>query len=177
MSVVSVSILSPDEVSAVHHDLSEILWACVTDGASVGFVLPFDHTAAAAFWNTRVFPSVRTGGTVMFVARIDAKVVGTVQLGLDLLPNQPHRADVAKMLVHPTCQRQGIGRALMQRQEDHARQLGKTLLVLDTRSGDAAQVLYQSLGFLVAGEIPGYCRNPSRDEYEPTTYLYKALGA
>ena len=91
------------------------------------------------------------------------------------MPNQPHRADVAKLLVHPDARRQGLARALMLALEDRARALSRSLLVLDTRTGDPSQALYQSLGYRVAGEIPGYCRHPAEPVFEPTTYLYKPL--
>ena len=156
-------------------DLTGLLHACVHDGASVGFILPFDQSTAARFWSDKVLPAVQCGNSVLFVARIDGHIVGTVQLGLGLPSNQPHRADVLKLLVHPDQRRQGIARALMQTLISHAIQMGKTLLVLDTRSRDPSQRLYEGMGFLVAGEIPGFCRNPLRDEIEATTYLYKPL--
>lgn len=167
--------LAPCDFPATLPDLTQILHACVQDGASVGFILPFEPAAARAFWQDRVWPAVEIGNSEVFVARRGGTCVGTVQLGLGLLPNQPHRADVAKMLVHPNARLQGLARALMQALETRARDLGKTLLVLDTRSGDAALSLYLDLGFDIAGEIPGYCRNPFRDTYEATTYMYKAL--
>lgn len=167
--------LDAPDLDAAADDLAGILCACVHTGASVGFIQPFGLTEARAFWTSRVFPAVRAGGTTLFVARQAGRITGTVQLGHDLMPNQPHRADVAKMLVHPSARRAGIARALLERLETHARALGKTLLVLDTRSHSPAQVLYESTGFQVAGEIPGYCRHPDQDVFEPTTYLYKTL--
>lgn len=167
--------LTTADLPRAKDDLAEILHACVHAGASVGFILPFAPDDAAAYWTGKVFPAVRSGGAVLFAARRDGRIAGTVQLGIDLMPNQPHRADVAKLLVHPDHRRLGIARALMQALERDARARGKTLLVLDTRSGDPSQRLYESLGFQVAGEIPDYCRNPFRAEYEATTYLYKAL--
>lgn len=167
--------LDPGDFDAALGDLADILCACVHAGASVGFIQPFDTVQARAFWTRRVYPAVRSGGTTVFVARQDNRITGTVQLGHDLMPNQPHRADVAKMLVHPSARRNGIARALLQTLESHAMSLGKSLLVLDTRSHSAAQGLYQSAGFQIAGEIPGYCRHPDRDVFEPTTYLYKSL--
>lgn len=145
------------------------------DGASVGFILPFTTTEARAFWQDRVFGAVRAGGTALYGAVSGGRLLGTVQLGLALPPNQPHRADVAKLLVHPDGRRQGLARALMQRLETDARAMGKRLLVLDTRSGDPASQLYLSLDFRLAGEIPGYCRNPATEVFEATTYMYKPL--
>ncbi|WP_171177679.1 GNAT family N-acetyltransferase [Ruegeria sp. HKCCD8929] len=155
-------------------DLTGLLRDCVQAGASVGFVLPFPVSEARAYWADQVFPSVGRG-VELFAACYGGRVVGTVHLAMAAMPNQPHRADVAKLLVHPDARRQGLGRALMQALEARARELGKTLLVLDTRSGDPSQALYQGLGFQVAGEIPNYCRNTFEELYEPTTYLYKVL--
>ena len=173
----SVTILQATEadLAPALGDLTDILHACVHAGASVGFILPFDRDEARAFWETRVFPAVRSGGTRLFLAQKGGRIVGTVQLGLALPPNQPLRADVSKMLVHPDARRRGIARGLLRALNAQARGLGKTLLVLDTRSGDHALPLYESEGFRVAGEIPGYCRNPFTDTYEATTYMYKPL--
>jgi ribosomal protein S18 acetylase RimI-like enzyme len=156
--------------------LSDILVTTVEAGASVGFILPFTADDAAAFWNNRVFPAVQRGDVRLFGAFVqDDVLVGTVQLSLAMPANQPHRADVAKLLVHPRARRAGLGRSLMLTLEAEARQLGKTLLVLDTRSGDPSQRLYESLGYRVAGSVPGFCRHPSAEIYEATTYLYNAL--
>jgi ribosomal protein S18 acetylase RimI-like enzyme len=161
----------PGELAA----LAEILQACVQDGASVGFVLPFTMAEARTFWVDRVFPGVQAGASDLFVARLGDVVIGTVQLVKAAMPNQPHRADVAKLLVHPDHRRHGAGRLLMAALEERARALDLGLLVLDTRSGDPSQSLYETLGYQVAGEIPGYCLNPYDQRPEPTSYLYKAL--
>ncbi|WP_164660881.1 GNAT family N-acetyltransferase [Tropicibacter sp. Alg240-R139] len=169
-----------EEVSAttlplVLKDLTDTLHACVHDGASVGFVLPFSTQDAANFWETLIFPMVSAEAATLFVARHKGHVVGTVQLIPAPMPNQPHRADVSKLLVHPEFRRLGLGRMLMTALEDKTRALGLSLLVLDTRSGDPSQRLYQSLGFDKAGEIPEFCRNPFDVRLEPTTYMYKHL--
>lgn len=156
--------------------LSEVLLQTVTAGASVGFILPFTLQDAMAFWRDRVFPAVQRGDTLLFAAFMEGRLQGTVQLVVALPPNQPHRCDVAKLLVHPAARRAGLGRALMLALEAEAQRLGKTLLVLDTRSGDPSQKLYESLGYMVAGTVPGFCRHPAAEVYESTTYLYKALG-
>ncbi|WP_170519067.1 GNAT family N-acetyltransferase [Ruegeria atlantica] len=156
-------------------DLTDILHACVQDGASIGFILPFSPDQARAYWQDRVRPNVQTGTLDLFVFRENERILGTVQLIPATMPNQPHRADVAKLLVHPSVRRRGLGRVLMAALQDRAIQLGRTLLVLDTRSTDPSRILYQSLGFQIAGEIPDYCRNPLEDRLEPTTYMYKNL--
>lgn len=156
-------------------DLADLLHACVHAEASVGFILPFAMADSRAFWLDSVRPSLRAGRRVLLAAWLDGRLVGTVQLGLEMPPNQPHRADVAKLLVHPEARRRGIARQLMRALEDRARQAGRTLLVLDTRTDDRAEPLYRSLGYQVAGTIPGYARNVHGDAFHATTYMYKAL--
>jgi ribosomal protein S18 acetylase RimI-like enzyme len=156
-------------------DLADILHACVQNGASIGFVLPFTPDQARAYWQDRVQPDLQAGALDLFVAYENGRVLGTVQLIPAAMPNQPHRADVAKLLVHPKARRRGLARALMAALQDRATQLGRTLLVLDTRSTDPSRILYQSMGFQIAGEIPNYCRNPFEDRLEPTTYMFKDL--
>ncbi|WP_171127147.1 MULTISPECIES: GNAT family N-acetyltransferase [unclassified Ruegeria] len=170
-----ISRLVERELDEALDDLSDILHACVQDGASVGFVLPFSPDEARDYWRTHVWPSAQSGALDVFAARDAGRVVGTVQLIPATMPNQPHRADVAKLLVHPKARRKGLGRALMAALEERARRLGRTMLVLDTRSTDPSLILYQSLGFQIAGEIPDYCRNPFENRLEPTTYMFKDL--
>lgn len=155
--------------------LAEILHACVLDGASVGFILPFEMSAARAFWTRTVSPGLAAGTRRLFLAHLGGEVVGTVQLNLDTMPNQAHRADVSKLLVHPKARRQGLARALMEALEAQARAEGRTLLTLDTRSGDAAEPLYLSLGYELAGRYPGYARAPRMDVLEATSLMFKAL--
>ncbi|WP_120631769.1 GNAT family N-acetyltransferase [Ruegeria sp. EL01] len=156
-------------------DLTDILHACVHTGASIGFILPFLPDDARAYWTTRVQPDLSSGGLDLFVAYGEGRVLGTVQLIPAAMPNQPHRADVAKLLVHPDARRRGLGRTLMHALENRASELGRNVLVLDTRSSDPSRLLYQSLGFQIAGEVPKYCRNPFEDRLEPTTFMYKDL--
>lgn len=156
-------------------DLTDILHACVQDGASIGFIHPFTPDQARDYWQNRVRPDLQSGALDLFIARQEERILGTVQLIPAAMPNQPHRADVAKLLVHPDARRQGLGRALMAALQDRAAALGRSLLVLDTRSSDPSRILYQSLGFQIGGEIPDYCRNPFEDRLEPTTYMYKTL--
>lgn len=155
--------------------LAELLYLCVRDGASVGFVAPFTPADSRAFWLDAVRPGVRAGRRLLLLAWHGHRLVGTVQLSLELPPNQHHRGDVAKLLVHPDCRRRGIARRLMQAVDAAAREAGRRLLVLDTRTGDAAEPLYLGLGYRVAGSVPDYAENPHRDGYHATTYLYKTL--
>lgn len=154
--------------------LADILHACVLDGASIGFVLPFAPAEAARFWR-KVQAEVADGGTRMFVARQPGRLVGCVLLQLAAKPNQRHRADVAKLLVHPSARRQGLGRALMQAAEACARRERRTLLNLDTRTGDASEALYRSLGFELMGIAPGYARHPVADALEDCSFMFKRL--
>ncbi len=158
-------------------DLSATLEACVRDGASVGFVQPFGVAEASAFWTEAVFPGVEAGARLLWGALAGGRVVGTVQLVIDMMPNQAHRAEISKMLVHPDFRRRGLARALMSAAETRARTLNRTLLTLDTRSGDDAQHLYVALGFRVAGEVPGFAIAPDGAGFDPTTYMYKLLVA
>ena len=155
--------------------LAEVLHAAVHGGASVSFVLPLSLEAAREFWLAKVLPGVAAGTRRLFVARVDGRIVGTVQLDLGMPPNQQHRAEVAKLLVHPEARRQGIARELMMVLEETARAAGRTLVTLDTRTGDAAERLYLSLGYVVAGVIPRFARAPASGELEATTLLYKDL--
>jgi ribosomal protein S18 acetylase RimI-like enzyme len=176
-SQIGISSLSADEAAAHVRELGALLHACVHAGASIGFVLPFSSGEAEKFWTGKVVPRLRSGGLLQLVARKDGAIVGAVQLDYDTPPNQPHRAEVRKLLVHPDHRRQGIARALMAALERRADQLGRSLLTLDTRTGDGAEPFYASLGYRTAGVIPGYCRDPFRDALDPTTVMYKILGS
>jgi ribosomal protein S18 acetylase RimI-like enzyme len=170
--------ISPLSVTDAAHDvaaLSTLLHACVHDGASIGFVLPFPIAESEAYWRSKVLPRVADGHVVLLIARVDGRIVGSVQLDRDTPPNQPHRAEVRKLLVHPDCRRQGIAKALMAAIERRAAEVGRTLLTLDTRTGDHAEPLYAALGYRTAGIIPGYCRDPFEAKLDPTTVMYKAL--
>ncbi|MFD1378596.1 GNAT family N-acetyltransferase [Fodinicurvata halophila] len=102
-------------------------------------------------------------------------IVGTVQLNCDMPPNQAHRAEITKLLVHPAHRRRGLARKLMLEMEAHARKLGRHLITLDTTTGSAAESLYLSLGYVRLGAIPGYARDPHEDRLDPATILYKQL--
>lgn len=154
--------------------LGELLHDCVHAGAAVSFVLPFSHDDAAAFWRDKVWPSIDAGTCRVLVARRAGRIVGTVQFDLATPPNQPHRAEVKKLLVHSAERRSGIARALMLTLEEQAREAGRTLLTLDTASASAEQ-LYLSLGYVRVGVIPRFSRKPESRELEGTTVMYKEL--
>lgn len=155
--------------------LGEVLRAIVYDGAGVSFVVPFSIDDARAFWLDKVLPAVRNRTRRVVVARWGERIVGTVQLDLAVPPNQLHRAEVAKLLVHPAARRRGVARALMLALEAIAHAEGKTLLTLDTWTGSNAELLYHSLGYIQAGIIPRYARGSRTPELEPTTIMYKEL--
>ena len=156
-------------------ELAHILRAIVYHGAGVSFVVPFSMEDSRAFWTDKVLPGVLTGTRCVLVARIANRIVGTVQMDTATPPNQPHRADVTKMLVRPDSQRRGIARALMVRLEEVALARGRTLLTLDTWTGSHAETLYRSLGYVEVGVIPRYARGSTTPALEPATFMYKEL--
>jgi GNAT superfamily N-acetyltransferase len=154
--------------------LIELLRDAVDSGASVGFLAPLPTEVAHEYWH-----GVRDeldSGRVLFCAYRDGTLVGTVQLAPAGKPNARHRAEVQKLLVLQACRGQGIGKNLMRTAEAKALQLGRSLLVLDTRQGDPAETLYTRLGYVKAGVIPDYARAPSGDGLDPTVIFYKRIG-
>ena len=154
-------------------DLGMILADAVAGGASVGFLLPFSPDDAAAWWRS-LEHDVARGTVLVIVARLDGRVVGTAQLRLAQLPNASHRAEIAKVLVHRSARRQGIGSALMNEIERIAMAEGRTLLVLDTIAESEAEPLYVKLGWTRAAEIPRYAGMPN-GELRPTVIFYRDL--
>jgi GNAT superfamily N-acetyltransferase len=152
--------------------LAEVLIDCVDGGASVSFIHPLSLHKAQDFWR-RVADGVNQGQRALLVARDETGIVGTVHLILDQPENQPHRADLSKMLVHRRARRQGLGAALLKAAENLGRECGKSLLVLDTASGDAER-LYAASGWQRCGVIPGYALLP-RGGLCDTTYFYRRL--
>jgi len=154
-------------------ELADVLLDCVAGGASVSFMSSLTKPDAEAFFLS-VFEKVEAGGCVLLAAFLNSQLVGTVQIVTAMPPNQPHRADVAKLLVHRSARRQGVGRQLMNQVEDIARQAGKTLLVLDTETGGHAEKLYTALGWNRMGVIPRYSLYPD-GRWCDTTYFWKEL--
>jgi GNAT superfamily N-acetyltransferase len=153
--------------------LAELLRTCVDAGASVSFLPPLPIEHARAFWRRSAAETAR-GARIMLAAWTGAELVGVVTLDLGMPPNQPHRAEVQKLLVHPAARGCGIGRALMHRVEREAWASGRTLLTLDTRAGDAAEALYRKTGWTEAGRIPGFALSADRALCE-TVLFYKRL--
>lgn len=174
-SAITLAALDGPALAARLDDFATLLRDVVQAGASVSFILPFEHAQARAFWETRVLPSLSADRRVLLAAFEGTRLAGTVMLDCDLPPNQAHRGEVAKLLVHPDFRRRGIARRLMEELEEHARARGRWLVTLDTRSGDHAEPLYRALGFEVAGSIPDFARAPEEDRFDATTYMFKRL--
>jgi GNAT superfamily N-acetyltransferase len=153
--------------------LAAVLADCVAGGASVSYMSPFSQDDARAAFEGFV-AGVERGGRVLLAAFDDGRVVGTVQVVLSTPPNQLHRGDVAKLLVHRSARRRGVAQRLMERAEVEARAKGRTLLVLDTVTGDNAERLYTRLGWTRVGVIPGYALYPDGRPCA-TTFFYKEL--
>lgn len=154
--------------------LSDILQDCVAGGASVNFVQPYTAEDAARFWR-RIIPGIAAGEQLLLVARHDGRPAGTVMLGLDTPPNQSHRADVKKLLVHRRARRLGLARALMQAVEQAAREHGRSLLTLDTEHGSPAEGMYKQLGYTPFGIVPRYAITADGKSVADCAFFYKAL--
>lgn len=161
------------ELAAQLDGLAAVLADCVAGGASVSYMAPFSHEdARRAFEGFAA--EVDEGRRILLAAFSGGEVVGTVQVILAVPPNQPHRGEIAKLLVHRAARRRGIAEFLMDRAEAEAGAEGKTLLVLDTVTGDPAERLYERLGWTTVGVIPGYALYPDGRPCD-TTGFWKAL--
>jgi GNAT superfamily N-acetyltransferase len=165
--------LDVTELRAKLDGLADVLADCVAGGASVSYLAPFSHEDARAAFEAMA-TEVEKGRRLILGAFAEGRLVGTVQVILALPPNQPHRAEIAKLLVHRSARKRGIAQLLMERAESEARAEGKTLLVLDTVTGDDAERLYARLGWTRVGVIPGYALYPDRRPCD-TTVFWKGL--
>jgi len=156
---IEISVLRAPITDAALDQLASVLVDCIEGGASVSFMTPFSQADGLTFFR-KIAASVAAGDTVLLAAQLEGRIVGTVQLGLDTPPNQPHRADVKKMLVHRAARSRGIGAALMAVAEDEARRRGRWLLVLDTVPAMSGYRLYRRAGWTQAGIIPDYALFP-----------------
>jgi GNAT superfamily N-acetyltransferase len=161
------------EAHAKLDELAAVLADCVAGGASVSYMAPFSHAQARDAFEAFA-AEVAQGRRLLLGAFAEGRLVGTVQVVLALPPNQPHRAEIAKLLVHRSARKRGIARLLMEHAESEARAAGKTLLVLDAVTGGDAARLYAQLGWTTVGVIPGYALYPDGRPCD-TTVFWKAL--
>ena len=173
MTPVAVEALDAGSARSAILDLAAILADCVAGGASVGFMDGFGIAEAALYFR-KVFDDLADGRVVLLAARQGRRIVGTVQLGLDTMPNQPHRADVKKLLVHRSARNAGVGERLMRDIEAFARHHDRSLLVLDTVTESAGDRLYTRLGWRRVGVIPDYALWPD-GRFCDTTVFYKRI--
>jgi GNAT superfamily N-acetyltransferase len=171
--MVTMQQVTAAQAHAMLEELTLLLQDAVESGASVGFLPPLDAATARTYW-VQTIDEVQHEARLLWVARQGSDVVGTVQLALALQLNARHRAEVQKLMVHTRQRRQGLGQALMRAVEDAARRLGRTVLVLDTRCGDISEVLYQKMGYALAGSIPQYARS-AHGALEATAIYYRLL--
>ena len=172
-AAITIELLDAAGARAAVPALADVLIDCVERGASVSFMWPFSRERAEAFWSD-VAAGVARGERLLLAARRDGMVVGTVQLILNLPENQPHRADLAKMLVHGSARRRGLGERLMRAAEAAARAAGRTLLVLDAVTGGEGERLYARLGWTKVGVIPDFALFPDGRPCD-TTYFFRRL--
>lgn len=174
MTEPAIHLLTAQQVSARRAALAGILVDCVAGGASLGFMSPFTECEAVSYWNA-VADEIAAGATAVLVAEgEDGVTAGTVQLGFPAKANQPHRADVKKLLVHSRARRRGLARALMAAAEREALARGRWLLCLDSATGSAAEKMYPRLGWTAIGAIPDYAMWP-QGGYCDSTFFYKCL--
>jgi GNAT superfamily N-acetyltransferase len=169
----TIRLLDAAQARAAIPDLCDVLVDCVNGGASVGFMQPYEIGDAEPYWQG-VADAVAAGATLLFAAELEGKVVGTVQIGAAQMPNQPHRADLKKLLVHRSARGRGLARLLMDAAEREAASRGKTILVLDTATGSDAEAIYPRLGWERVGVIPDYALWPEGG-FCASTFFYKRV--
>lgn len=168
-----IQILTAEGMTQHLDDLCEVLADCVNGGASLGFMQPFQPGDAKSYWHD-VQQAVAAGQTIIAVAEHQSRIVGTVQIGLAQKPNQPHRGDLMKLLVHRSARGLGLSRKLMEAVESEAARLGRTLLVLDTATGSEAEAIYPRFGWQRVGTIPDYALWP-QGGFCDSTFFYKRI--
>ncbi|GAB2185151.1 N-acetyltransferase family protein [Roseibium sp. LAB1] len=168
-----VHLLSADEVRKSLPEMGQLLKTCVEEGAGIGFILPMPQEKAEAFWAGKL-PAIESGEAFLLAARQGSEIAGVVMLVKAGADNQPHRADVAKLMVHPDHRRKGLARKLMTAIDGLAMSVNRWMLVLDTVTGDRAEKLYPTCGYQKAGVIPDYAYN-SHGHLDATTVFYKDL--
>jgi GNAT superfamily N-acetyltransferase len=173
VSAVTIRKLTAAEADAQQSELADVLVDAVAHGASVNFMTGFMHDEALAFWRGQI-DGVASGDRSLLVASDGRSIVGTVIVYFMQQPNQPHRAEIGKMLVHSSLRRQGLGRRLLEAAEAEALAAGRTLLMLDTETGSAGDKLYRACGWIEFGKVPGHAYRPG-GELATTTFFYKNL--
>lgn len=169
----AISRLSAEEFRESAKDLAAVLADAVADGASVGFLAPFDHDAAAAWWTAQQ-PAVDDGSLAVWAAHGPKGIAGTFSLARNAKPNSRHRAELVKLLVHRDARGQGLGRALLTTAEQAAADAGATLLLLDTETDSPAEHLYRTAGWTRYGVVPDYAGDPA-GSLRPCSFYYKRL--
>lgn len=167
-----VNQLDLEEITSIKEHLEELtslLMEVVEDGASIGFLKPVERCVIQDYWK-----HVLSSDVILIVAKIEGRIVGSIQVHLCTKQNGAHRAEIAKLITHPHHRRKGIGRLLIEEAEQRAKNNGRTLLVLDTREGDPSNLLYTSYGFVKAGRIPDYAKSVD-GKLEATVIYYKEI--
>src|SRR5216684_5070908 len=164
---------TPDEAERDIQQLADLLMDAVASGASIGFMPPLTESEALNYWRS-VIAAMRDGSRVLLVAADGVLIQGSVQIGLEMRANGSHRAEAMKLFVHRRARRQGLARALMAAVESTARQIGRTLLLMDTRTGGEAEKMCDALGYVRFGEVPDYARNAD-GRLHATSFFYKQL--
>lgn len=173
MPTPDIRLMSKDDARAALPDLCATLADCVEGGASVGFMSPFAPDDGQVFWQD-VTDAVGRGEILLYGAFLGDRLVGTVQVGFASKPNQPHRGDLMKLLIHRDARGLGLSKALMAAAEAGAAQAGRWLLVLDTAAGELAESLYEKLGWQRSGVIPNYALFPD-GRYCDTVVFWKTV--
>ncbi|GAB2597478.1 GNAT family N-acetyltransferase [Streptomyces capparidis] len=171
----TITRLSADGLHDSVKSLADLLVDAVGGGASLGFTDPFDHEAAAAWWRAR-HGAVAGGALAVWAAHgRGGEVTGTVSLAFEDKPNGRHRAEVLKLMVRSDARGAGLGRALLAAAEAEAARAGRTLLLLDTETGSAAEHLYRAAGWTPYGLVPDYASGPDGAVLKDCTFFYKRL--
>ena len=153
--------------------LAGLLIDAVDSGASLGFLPPLSEAEALAYWRG-VIDAMRERSRILLVALESGLIQGSVQLALEMRANGNHRAEAMKLFVHRRARRRGLAKTLMSEAESTARELGRTLLIMDTRQGGEAEKMCESLGYVRFGEVPGYARS-SNGQLHTTVFFYRTL--
>ena len=164
---------TPGQAERDIQQLADLLMDSVASGASVGFMPPLTKSEALDYWRS-VIAAMRDGSRILLVAMDGDLIQGSVQIGLEMRANGNHRAEAMKLFVHRRARRQGLARALMADVEGTARRIGRTLLLMDTRTGGEAEKMCQALGYMKFGEVPDYARNAD-GRLHATSFFYKQL--